>query len=184
MPASGPDAQAPGVLSAHQPSQASFLFLRACSVDLCSHALIHSADAVGNCYVPGIWLPRSEQERASTLWELKPPTGDTVSEWCGKGGYNCRGGVECGDLVHGVSWGRLPGEGGVGRDKVSLPTQDTRRHGVTAEGLDITYLSSPTKQMGTTKEARGRDHELCTSKDGKGSRLLVYLKVMILTTCK
>lgn len=160
MPASGPDAQAPGVLSAHQPSQASFLFLRASSVYLCSHALIHSADAVGNCYMPGTWLPRSEQARASTLWELKPPTGETISEQCGKGGYTCRRAVGSGDLVHGVGREWLPGEGGVRWDEVPLPTQDTRRHGVTAEGLDITHLSCPIKQMGTSKETRGGGHAL------------------------
>lgn len=65
-----------------------------------------------------------------------------------------------GDLVHGVGREWLPGEGGVRWDEVPLPTQDTTCHGVTAEGLDITHLSCPIKQMGTSKEARGGDHAL------------------------
>lgn len=88
-------------------------------------------------------------------------------------------------MVHGVGWEGLPGEGGVGWDEAPLPTQDARRHGFTAELKNIvTYLSSALKQMGTTKEARGGDHALCTSKDVEGSWLLGYLQVTVLTPCK
>ena len=72
------------------------------------------------------------------------------------------------------AWGRLPGEGGMGWDKVQLPTPDTRCHSII--GGYVAWALPPHIMDGDNEGSQVGEHRYSV----EGS----YLKIAVRTTSK